>query len=170
VEHATAAGVWLKIAKKDSGIASVDYAQGLEVALCWGWIDGQRGRFDDRYFLTRFTPRTTKSRWSQRNCTIAEELIATGAMRPPGLAQVELAKADGRWEAAYPSQANATVPDDLQLALDANPAALAFFDTLDSINRYAFLYRLHHVSRPDARSARITRYVEMLARGETLHG
>jgi uncharacterized protein YdeI (YjbR/CyaY-like superfamily) len=170
VECATAAGVWLKIAKKDSGIASVDYAQALEVALCWGWIDGQRGRFDERYFLTRFTPRTPKSRWSQRNCAIAEELIATGAMQPLGLAQVELAKADGRWDAAYPSQANATVPEDLQLALDANPAALAFFDTLDRINRYAFLYRLHHLTKPDARAARIVRYVETLARGETLHG
>lgn len=139
------------------------------MALCWGWIDGQRGRFDERHFLTRFTPRKPKSRWSQRNCKIAEALIAAGAMQRPGLAQVEQARADGRWDAAYPSQSNATVPDDLRLALEANPIALAFFDTLDSINRYAFLYRLHQVTNPDTRSARITRYVETLARGETLH-
>lgn len=168
--HASSSGVWLKLAKKDSGIASVTYQQALEGALCWGWIDGQRDRFDGSYFLTRFTPRKRSSRWSERNCQIADRLIASGAMRPPGLAQVESAKADGRWDAAYPGQANATVPDDLELALAANPAARAFFETLAGATRYAFLYRLHHVREAQTRAARIADYVERLARGETLHG
>jgi uncharacterized protein YdeI (YjbR/CyaY-like superfamily) len=168
-EQSVSPGIWMKIAKRDSGIATVDYQQALEVAICFGWIDGQRGRYDETHFLTRFTPRGPRSRWSQRNCALAEVLLAKGAMRERGRAEVDRAKGDGRWEAAYPSQANATVPDDMQAALDANPTALAFFLTLDSINRYAFLYRLHHLRRPDARAARIERYVEMLARGERLH-
>lgn len=168
-EHARCEGIWLKIAKRSSGIASIDYQQALEEAICFGWIDGQRSGHDEHSYLTRFTPRKPRSRWSQRNCEIAERLIASGAMSPAGLAAVEQAKADGRWDEAYPSQANATVPADLQAALDANPAAAAFFATLDSINRYAFLYRLHHVARPAARAARIERYIELLARGETLH-
>ena len=167
-EHANSGGLWLKIAKKDSGIASVDYPEALETALCWGGIDGQRDRFDERYFLTRFTPRTRSSRWSQRNCEIAERLIASGTMEPAGRAQVEFAKADGRWDAAYPSQAKAAIPADFQLALEANPAALGFFETLTGTRRYAFLYRLHHVTAAKARAARIAEYVAVLARGETL--
>ena len=168
-EHRRSSGLWLKIAKRDSGVITIGYQEALEVALCWGWIDGQRGRHDATYFLTRFTPRKPRSRWSQRNCALAEVLIAKGAMRPAGLVEVERARGDGRWEAAYPSQANATVPPDLEAALDATPAALAFFNTLDGSNRYAFLYRLHHLRDEAARAARIDRYVEMLARGETLH-
>lgn len=149
---------------------SVSYAEALEVALCWGWIDGQRDRFDERHFLTRFTPRKPKSRWSQRNCEIAESLIERGAMQPAGLTQVEQAKTDGRWDAAYPRQRDAQVPEDLRLALDGSPAAREFFATLTGVTRYAFLYRLHHVTKPGARAERITRYVAMLERGETLRG
>jgi uncharacterized protein YdeI (YjbR/CyaY-like superfamily) len=163
------AGIWLKIAKKASGIASVDYAQALEVALCYGWIDGQRGRLDDEYFLQRFTPRKVRSKWSQVNRAKAEALIASGAMRPAGLAQVQAAKADGRWEAAYPAQSAASVPADLQRALDADAAAQAFFLTLSAVNRYAILYRLHHVVKAEARAKRIETYVEMLSQGRTLH-
>jgi uncharacterized protein YdeI (YjbR/CyaY-like superfamily) len=167
-QHTSSSGLWLKIAKKGSGIDSVDYQQALEVALCWGWIDGQRGRFDELHFLTRFTPRKPRSRWSQRNCAIAEALIERRAMQPAGLAAVEQAKGDGRWEQAYPGMRGAGVPEDLERALAANDAAREFFATLDSPNRYAFLYRLHHT--PEARRAeRIERYVAMLAAGETLH-
>jgi uncharacterized protein YdeI (YjbR/CyaY-like superfamily) len=168
-EHAAAAGVWLKIAKKASGIESVNYAQALDVALCYGWIDGQKGRLDDQFFLQRFTPRKARSKWSQVNCAKATALIERGAMRAAGLAQVEQAKADGRWEAAYPAQSAAAVPEDLRRALEANPAAAAFFATLSSVNRYAILYRLHHVSDPERRAVRIAAYVEMLAEGRTLH-
>jgi uncharacterized protein YdeI (YjbR/CyaY-like superfamily) len=168
-QHAQSAGVWLKIAKKASGIASVDYAQALDVALCYGWIDGQKGRFDDVYFVQRFTPRKARSKWSQVNCAKAAALIASRAMRPAGLAQIEAAKADGRWDAAYPAQSAASVPEDLQQALDANEAAQAFFLTLSAVNRYAILYRLHHLNGAQRRAARIATYVEMLADGRTLH-
>jgi uncharacterized protein YdeI (YjbR/CyaY-like superfamily) len=168
-QHAQSAGVWLKIAKKASGIASVHYAQALDVALCYGWIDGQKGRFDDEYFLQRFTPRKARSKWSQVNRAKAEALIASGAMHPAGRAQVDAAKADGRWEAAYPAQSAASVPEDLQRALDADGAAHAFFLTLSAVNRYAILYRLHHVVKPEARTQRIAAYIEMLAQGRTLH-
>jgi uncharacterized protein YdeI (YjbR/CyaY-like superfamily) len=168
-EHARAGGVWLKIAKKGSAIESVSYGEALDGALCWGWIDGQRAPFDELWFLTRFTPRKPRSRWSWNNRVKADELIARGEMKPPGLEQVMAAKADGRWDAAYPGQRDAPVPDDLRQALDANAAAAEFFAALDSANRYAFLYRLHHVSGAEARAERIARYVAMLARGETLH-
>jgi uncharacterized protein YdeI (YjbR/CyaY-like superfamily) len=168
-EHAGAAGVWLKIAKKGSGIESVSYGEALDGALCWGWIDGQRAPFDELWFLTRFTPRKPRSRWSVRNRVKAEELIARGEIKPPGLEQVCAAKADGRFDAAYPGQRDALVPPDFRQALDATPAAAEFFAALDSANRYAFLYRLHHVTGPAARAERIARYVEMLAHGETLH-
>jgi uncharacterized protein YdeI (YjbR/CyaY-like superfamily) len=168
-EHSRSDGVWLKIAKKGTGVASVNYPEALEVALCWGWIDGQRGRFDATYFLTRFTPRKRRSRWSAINCRNAEELIARGEMRPAGFEQIATAKADGRWDAAYPGQRAAVVPDDLRAALDASPAAAQFFAGLDSANRYAFLYRLHHVTDAAARPERIASYVAMLGRGEALH-
>jgi uncharacterized protein YdeI (YjbR/CyaY-like superfamily) len=168
-EHARAAGVWLKLAKKGSGIESVSYGEALDGALCWGWIDGQRAPLDERWFLTRFTPRKPRSRWSANNCAKADRLMACGEMQPPGLEQVTAAKADGRWGAAYPGQRDAPVPPDLQEALDANPAAAEFFASLDSSNRYAFLYRLHHIARAEARAKRITQYVELLARRETLH-
>jgi uncharacterized protein YdeI (YjbR/CyaY-like superfamily) len=168
-EHPRAAGVWLKIAKKDSGIATVTYAQSLDVALCFGWIDGQKRGFDATWFLQRFTPRKRGSRWSRINTEHVARLTAEGRMRPAGLAQVEAARADGRWTAAYESQGNATVPPDLQAALDANPAAAAFFATLRGANRYAILYRVQDAKRPETRARRIDRFVAMLARGETLH-
>jgi len=168
-EHATAAGVWLQIAKKDSGIATVTYAQALDVALCFGWIDGQKRAFDATWFLQRFTPRKRDSRWSKINVGHAERLIAAGRMRPAGLAQVEAARADGRWAAAYDGQRSASVPPDLQAALDANPAAAACFATLTGANRYAILYRVQDARRPETRARRIARFVAMLERGETLH-
>jgi uncharacterized protein YdeI (YjbR/CyaY-like superfamily) len=161
-EHSSSSGIWLKIAKKDSGIASIDYQQALEEALCFGWIDGQRDRFDENWFLTRFTPRKATSRWSERNCGLAEALTERGLMAPAGLAAVAAAKSDGRWDAAYPSPANAAVPPDFQAALDANPKAAERFAALPSMGRYRFIYRLHHVNGPDARVERIARYVEEL--------
>jgi uncharacterized protein YdeI (YjbR/CyaY-like superfamily) len=168
-EHDRAAGVWLRIAKKDTGIATVGYAEALDVALCFGWIDGQRRAHDATWFLQRFTPRTPRSRWSKINTEHARRLLAAGRMRPTGVAQVEAARADGRWAAAYEGQRSATVPPDLQAALDANPAAAAFFATLRGANRYAVLYRVQDAKRPETRARRIDRFVAMLARGETLH-
>ena len=168
-EHARAAGVWLRIAKRESGIATVTVAEAVEGALCFGWIDGQVASHDADWFLQRYTPRRPRSRWSRINRDRALELIAAGRMRPAGLAQVEAARADGRWEAAYASASTATVPDDLRAALDANPAAAAFFATLRGANRYAILYRVQDAKRPETRARRIDRFVTMLARGETLH-
>ncbi|MGN6189318.1 MAG: YdeI/OmpD-associated family protein [Conexibacter sp.] len=168
-EHARALGVWLQIAKKASGIATVTYAEALDAALCFGWIDGQKRAFDETWFLQRFTPRKRGSRWSKINTEHAERLIAAGRMRPAGLAQVEAARADGRWDDAYDGQRSATVPPDLQAALDANPRAAAFFATLRGANRYAILYRVQDAKRPQTRADRIDRFVAMLARGETLH-
>jgi uncharacterized protein YdeI (YjbR/CyaY-like superfamily) len=168
-EHATAGGVWLKIAKKGSGIASVTHAEALDVALCFGWIDGQRRAHDATWFLQRFGPRSRRSTWSKINTEKVAALIAAGRMRPAGLAQVEAARADGRWEAAYAGQRTATVPPDLQQALDANPRAAAFFATLRGQNRYALLYRIQDAKRPETRARRIARFVAMLERGETLH-
>lgn len=167
--HARATGVWLQIAKKGTGIATVTYAEALDVALCFGWIDGQKRGFDATWFLQRFTPRKRGSRWSKINVGHVERLIAAGRMRPAGLAQVEAARADGRWEDAYHGQRDATVPPDLQAALDADPRAAAFFATLRGANRYAILYRVQDAKRPETRSRRIERFVAMLARGETLH-
>jgi uncharacterized protein YdeI (YjbR/CyaY-like superfamily) len=168
-EHASAAGVWLKIAKKGSGVPTVSYEEAVERALCFGWIDGQMRRFDERFYVQRFTPRRRASRWSKINREKAEALIAAGRMRPAGLAQVEAAQADGRWDAAYDGASAATVPDDLQAALDANPKAAAFFATLKGSNRYAILYRVGDAKRPETRAKRIEQFVAMLARGETLH-
>jgi uncharacterized protein YdeI (YjbR/CyaY-like superfamily) len=168
-QHAVAPGVLLKFAKKGSGIATVTYDEAVEVALCFGWIDGQVRRFDERFYLQRFTPRRRASRWSKINVERALALIEAGRMRPAGLAQVEAAQADGRWEAAYESPSNATVPADLQAALDGNAAAAAFFATLSGANRYAILSRVGDAKRPETRARRIAQYVEMLARGETMH-
>ena len=168
-EQATSAGVWLKLAKAGTGIASVTYAEALEVALCHGWIDGQKGGFDDEFWLQRFTPRKPRSRWSRINRDKATALIERGEMEPAGLREVDAAKADGRWDAAYEGQRTATVPDDLQRALDANPAAAAFFSTLDGANRYAILYRVQDAKKPETRARRIDKYVAMLAAGEKLH-
>ena len=146
--HAETKGIWLKIAKKEASTPSVSYAEALDSALCYGWIDGQKAAFDDKYWLQKFTPRTTKSIWSKVNCNKADALIAEGKMQPAGLRQVELAKSDGRWERAYESQSKITIPDDFQNALDNNPKAKDFFNTLDSANRYAFLFRIQAVKNP----------------------
>jgi uncharacterized protein YdeI (YjbR/CyaY-like superfamily) len=167
--HATAPGVWVKFAKKGSGLPTVVYAEAVEVALCYGWIDGQAKSFDDTYYLQRFTPRRARSKWSQINVKKAEALIASGAMRPAGLAEVERAKADGRWDAAYASASRIEVPEDLQAELDRDPAAAEFFASLSSQNRYAILYRLHDAKRPETRARRLQQFMEMLRRGETLH-
>ena len=168
-EHSSAPGVWLKLAKRGSGHASVTYAEALDVAIAYGWIDGQKGRFDDAWWLQRFTPRKRPSRWSRVNRDKALALIAAGRMQPAGMREVERARADGRWDAAYASQRTMTVPDDLQAALDANPAASAFFAGLDRANRYAVLYRVHDAKRPETRARRIETYVAMLSAGEKLH-
>ncbi len=165
-EHAESDGIWLKIAKKGSGIRTVDYAGAVEVALCYGWIDGQMKRLDDDYFTQRFTPRRTRSRWSKINVKKVEGLIAAGKMKAPGLAEVERAKADGRWDAAYDSPATATVPPDLAKALARKPKAKALFEKLTSSQRYSILYQLQDAKRPETRRRRIEKYVDMLARGE----
>ena len=167
--HGDDDGVWLKFAKKGTGVTTVTYAEALEVALCWGWIDAQVKRFDETYYLQRFVPRRARSKWSKLNREAATRLIEAGKMQPPGLAQVERAKADGRWDVAYESPANATVPDDLERALRRNKQAREFFATLSSQNRYAILYRIQEAKRSDTRARRIAQFVDMLARGETLH-
>jgi uncharacterized protein YdeI (YjbR/CyaY-like superfamily) len=168
--HAGTEGLWLKIAKKGSGVESVNYAEALELALCFGWIDSQKRGFDETFFLQRFTPRRPRGKWSQINRAKAEELIAAGAMRTAGLTEVEAAKADGRWDAAYAGQRAATVPDDLRHALDRNKAANEFFTKLDSANRYAILYRLQEAKKPETRQKRLRKFVAMLERGEKIHG
>jgi uncharacterized protein YdeI (YjbR/CyaY-like superfamily) len=169
-EHASSDGIWLEFAKKGSGVESVVYAEALQVALCFGWIDGQVKKSDDpRFYQQRWTPRRKRSKWSERNRGFAEELIASGRMQPAGLAEVERAKADGRWEDAYPSPSKIETPDDFAAALDAVPAARDFFATLTGSRRYAFLYRIHDAKRPETRARRIAQYVELLARGETLN-
>ena len=162
-------GVWLKLARKGSGGSSLTYAEALDVALCHGWIDGQKGTIDERHWRQRFTPRGPRSRWSKRNRARAEELIAAGRMAPAGLREVEAARADGRWEAAYDSSATAEVPADLQAALDADPAAREFFAGLDRANRYAILYRLQEARRPETRARRLEKFVAMLREGRRIH-
>jgi uncharacterized protein YdeI (YjbR/CyaY-like superfamily) len=156
-------GVWIKLARAGSGIPSVTRDEALDVALCYGWIDGQGRSFDEQYWLQRFTPRRPRSRWSLINTRKVDALIAEGRMRPAGLREIEKAKADGRWDAAYAPPSESTVPDDLQEALDANPEALAFFQTLDSRNRYAILHRVGDAKRPETRARRIAQFVEMLS-------
>ena len=165
--HAAPAGVWLKIAKKGRGIETVTHAEALEEALCFGWIDAVRHAHDEDYFLQRFVPRRPKSKWSQVNRDKVLALTGAGRMHPAGLAEVERAKADGRWDAAYAPQSQATVPDDLQAELDARPKAKATFATLKSQNRYAILYRLRDAKRPETRARRLQQFVEMLERGDT---
>jgi uncharacterized protein YdeI (YjbR/CyaY-like superfamily) len=167
--HAASQGVWIKMAKKHAGVDSVRYPQVLEIALCFGWIDGRREALDDRHFLQRFTPRRQRSRWSRINRETAERLIADGSMRPAGFAEVERAKADGRWDAAYEGQRTITVPGDLERELDARPRAKAFFDQLSSQNRYAILYRLQEAKRPETRARRLVKFVAMLEARETIH-
>ncbi len=168
-EHASSDGVWLRFAKKGSGAISVVYPEALDVALCYGWIDSQVARYDERFYLQKFTPRRSRSKWSRINRDKIGELTKQGRMRPAGLEQVELAKADGRWDAAYASPANAEVPDDLREALDASPKADEFFATLSQANRYAIIYRLEDAKKPETRARRLETFVGMLERGETFH-
>ena len=167
--HSSAAGVWVSIAKKSSGAQSVRYPEVLEHAICFGWIDGRRERLDELRFLQRFTPRRSRSPWSQINRERAEALIAAELMAPAGLAEVERARSDGRWERAYAPQRDAAVPEDLQGELDARPAAATAFATLSAQNRYAILYRLEQAKRPDTRAKRLAKFLAMLEAGETLH-
>jgi uncharacterized protein YdeI (YjbR/CyaY-like superfamily) len=167
--HDSSDGVWLKIAKKGADEPSVTYGEALELALCFGWIDSQKRGFDEQHFLQRFTPRRPRGRWSKINREKAEALIKSRSMRPAGLAEVEAAKGDGRWEAAYEGQRTAAVPPDLQRALDANPRAAEFFASLDSANRYAIVYRLGEAKKPETRERRLRRFVAMLERGEKIH-
>jgi uncharacterized protein YdeI (YjbR/CyaY-like superfamily) len=169
-EHASSPGVWVRIAKKNAGATSVTYDEALDVALCYGWIDGQKKSDDDTHWLQRFTRRTPRSKWSKINCEKAERLIVAKKMKTAGLQQVERAKSDGRWAAAYAGQRTMTVPRDLQRALDANPKANAFFATLDGANRYAILFRVHDAKRSETRARRIVTFVTMLSEGRKLHG
>jgi uncharacterized protein YdeI (YjbR/CyaY-like superfamily) len=167
--HAVSEGVWIKMAKKGTGIESVRYPEVLESALCFGWIDARRDALDERYFLQRFTPRRSRSNWSRINREKAERLIADGRMRPAGLAEVQRAKTDGRWAAAYESQKRSVVPDDLQRELDARPKARASFAELNSQNRYAILYRLQDAKKPETRARRLVKFVAMLDAGEQIY-
>lgn len=167
--HDNSPGVWLVLAKKGAPRATVTQFDAVQGALCFGWIDGQVGRHDEHFFKQRFTRRRPRSKWSQLNCARATELIASGRMRPPGLEQVELAKADGRWEAAYEPQSSATVPPDFAQALSANPAAEEFFATLTGVRRYSFLYRIQDAKRPETRASRIEKFVALLAEGKTFN-
>ena len=167
--HTKSRGLWLQIAKKDSGIASVNYADALDVALCYGWIDGQKQPYDERFWLQRFTPRGPRSVWSKINTGKADALIKSGRMRPAGLAAIESAKASGRWESAYQPSSTAEVPPELQAALDKRPKAKAFFDTLRGANRYALIYRVHTAKKPETRAKRVAEFIEMLERNETVY-
>lgn len=167
--HTTSDGLWIKLSKKDSGIPSVSYQEALDVALCYGWIDGQKGAFDDNYWLQRFTRRGTRSKWSKINREKATELIAQGKMKAAGLREVELAKGDGRWDQAYESQRTITVPEDLRKKLEEHPRALEFFMSLNSANRYAILYRIHDAKKPETRARRIEKFVAMLEEGKKLY-
>jgi len=162
-------GAWVKFARSGSATASVSHAEALEEALRQGWIDGQVRRLDDAWWLQRFGPRTKRSRWSKVNREAAERLIDEGRMPPRGLREVERARADGRWDAAYAPPSRARVPDDLARAFEAAPAARAFFETLDSRNRYSVLHRIETAKRPETRARRIEQFVAMLSRGERLH-
>lgn len=167
--HRTVDGIWLKFARKNSGIPSVNYEEAVLAALCYGWIDGQAKSLDETHHLQKFTPRRARSKWSKINCGRAERLIAEGKMQPAGLAEIERAKADGRWDAAYDSPSNIEVPNDLRAALDQNEAARSFFEGLNGTNRYAILYQIHDAKRPETRARRIEKFVQMLAEGKKLY-
>jgi uncharacterized protein YdeI (YjbR/CyaY-like superfamily) len=167
--HAGDDGIWLKIAKKGAAVESITYREALELALCFGWIDSQKRGHDEQHFLQRFTPRRPRGRWSKINRETAEALIAAERMRPTGLAEVDAAKADGRWEGAYAGQRTAEVPADLRRELDASTAAREFFAGLDSANRYAMIYRLEEAKKPETRERRLSKFLAMLERGEKIH-
>jgi uncharacterized protein YdeI (YjbR/CyaY-like superfamily) len=165
-----APGLWLKLAKKGAPERTLTRSEAIDAALCHGWIDGQLDTYDDHAWLIRFTPRKPRSKWSELNCRRAADLLAEGRMRPTGLAQIEMAKSDGRWDRAYAPASAAEAPPDLAAALDANPKAAAFFATLKGANRYAILYRIGALKTPEARARKIIRFIAMLERGETIHG
>lgn len=165
--HATAAGLWLEVPKKGKGGTGPTYVEALDHALCWGWIDSQKRGHDDVYFLQRFTPRKARSKWSQINRDKVTALIAAGRMQPTGQAEIDAAKADGRWDAAYAGSATITIPDDLRSALDATPGAAEGFAALNASQRYAVLFQVHDAKRAATRERRIAKYVAMCAKGET---
>lgn len=167
--HSQHKGVWLKHAKKSSGKQSVSYGEALEEALCYGWIDSQKQAYDSNYYLQKFTPRGPKSVWSKNNVMKVEALTKMGRMQPAGLAAIESAKQDGRWDAAYDSPSASKVPEDFQAALDKNPQAKQFFETLNKANVYAFCWRVQTAKKPETRKARIEKFIGMLNRGEKLH-
>ena len=169
-QPADAAGVWLKFPKESANAPGLTKAEAIDAALCYGWIDGQLDKYDDKYWLVRFTPRKSRSKWSQVNKRRATQLLAEGRMRKSGVAQIDAAQADGRWAAAYAPASSAKVPADLQDALNGNPEAAKFFATLKGANRYAILYRIGSVKRPETRARKIAEFVAMLQRGETIHG
>ena len=167
--HAKAPGIRIHIAKKASGIRSIDYAQALEVALCYGWIDGQSKSIDSEWYWQRFTPRRARSLWSKRNRAIVARLIEEGRMCAAGQGEIDRAKADGRWDAAYDSPASATIPPDLAAALGRSTALKKFFDSLDAQNRYSILHRLMTAKKPETRAKRLATFVEMLKEKRTIH-
>ncbi|WP_342315703.1 YdeI/OmpD-associated family protein [Lysobacter sp. FW306-1B-D06B] len=167
--HRDAPGAWLKIAKKDQGVTSVTYAQALDVALCHGWIDGLKRACDEQYFLQRFTPRRSKSLWSKINVGKVAKLVADGRMQPAGLREVDAAKADGRWAAAYHAASGMECPPELAAALKKNAKARRFFESLDGANRYAFCWRVHTAKKPETKAARVEKFVGMMERGEKIH-
>lgn len=167
--HDKSDGVWLKFAKKASGIKSVNHASTLDPALCYGWIDGQSKSLDDTFYLQKYTPRRAKSIWSKINIAKVEQLIKDGKMKPAGQAEIDRAKADGRWEQAYDSPANITMPEDFQKALDASPKAKDFYATLNKTNTYAILWRIATAKKPETRARRIEKLIDMLNRGEKIH-
>jgi uncharacterized protein YdeI (YjbR/CyaY-like superfamily) len=168
--HGDSKGVWLKIAKKGGvGNSSVSYSEALDSALCYGWIDGQKAAFNGEYWLQKFTPRTPTSKWSKINREKVLELLASGKMRPAGIQEIDRAKADGRWEAAYESQRNITIPADFQQELDNNQKAQQFFSTLNSVNRYAILYRIQTAKKPETRASRIRKFIAMLADNQKIY-
>jgi uncharacterized protein YdeI (YjbR/CyaY-like superfamily) len=167
--HAKSSGVWLRFAKKGSGVPSVTYDEAIETALCFGWIDGQKKAYDEKTWIQRMTPRGPRSIWSKINRDKAEALIAGGRMKPAGLQAIERARQGGQWDAAYDSQSGSTVPPDLQAELDKSKAARDFFATLNSVNRYAILHRIQTATKPETRAKRIHKFIEMLKRHEKIH-
>ena len=167
--HDKSSGAWLRLAKKNSALRSISRSDALDVALCFGWIDGQARSEGDETWLQKFTPRGKRSIWSKINRENVQRLIESGEMRPPGVAEIERAKKDGRWEAAYDSPKSMAIPDELQTELDKNKKAKAFFDTLNSQNRYAILFRIHTAKKVETKIKRIKQFVEMLERGEKIH-
>lgn len=168
-QYAGTTGIWVRLAKKSSGVKSIDYFQALEVALCYGWIDGIKKTWDDVSWIQRFTPRKPASKWSKINKEKVLKLIEDGKMKPSGLAVIEISKKKGTWDNAYESQKNTKIPDDLQAELDKNPEAAEFFSSLKSVNRYAIIYRLQTARTPEIRAGRLASFIEMLNKKEKIH-